>query len=260
MIAASSTSIAITLTIAGAILLIAAGGAIAWRARRPRQSPDIPDAMRPGPSDPDLEKPLLEKLQGWGIALTVFFMLWVPFTLLNEPDANAGQQERIVEAQIELGSHIVQPFSEENQAGFDCMRCHGVNLKGQEILAGDAVVRSADLTTVCSRKTVDEITTTIKEGQGEVMPSWGIEFKGAMNDQQVQALVQYIITIQDPAVVTAENNKCLNPDVGATPAAEASPAADGESPAADAESPAADAESPGPVDDAAAVDDDEQVS
>ena len=235
----------------GAVLVVVVGLIIAMKARRPRSGPDIPAAMAPGPSDPDLEKPLLEKLQGWGIVLVAFFVIWIPVYWLNEPSTNARQEQNVKEKQIELGGYIVKPFSEENQAGFDCMRCHGPQLQGQEILAGDTVVQSANLTNVCQRKTVDEITLAIEQGQGEVMPSWSIKYEGAMNDQQVQALVQYLISIQEG--VPDDQNKCLDPDAGTaeSPAADAgteSPApTDGASPAM--ESPAAPTEGETPVSD-----------
>ncbi len=66
---------------AGAIFLAIALGVLLARGRTRRQGPDIPSGMRPGPSDADLETPLLQKLQGWGVVLVVFFVVWVPVTL-----------------------------------------------------------------------------------------------------------------------------------------------------------------------------------
>ena len=58
----------IILAVGGAIFIAIAGGILVLRGRR-REEADIPNAMRPGPSDPDLETPLLQKLQGWGVLL-----------------------------------------------------------------------------------------------------------------------------------------------------------------------------------------------
>ena len=49
--------------------------------------------MRPGPSDPDLETPLLQKLQGWGVVLVLFFVIWVPAVWLLEPGTDLDQKE-----------------------------------------------------------------------------------------------------------------------------------------------------------------------
>ena len=39
--------------------------------------------MKPGPSDPALETPLLQKLQGWGVAFVLFFVISQGVLALN---------------------------------------------------------------------------------------------------------------------------------------------------------------------------------
>ena len=75
MMLALSKAQGLILAVGGAIVLLVAGGALLsrGRARRTEEPPRIPFAMRPGPSDPDLETPLLTKLQGWGVLLVAFF-------------------------------------------------------------------------------------------------------------------------------------------------------------------------------------------
>lgn len=228
----------ILLAAAGGIIIIAVVIILSLRGRKPggEALPDIPAAMKPGPSDPDLEKPHLEKLQGWGIVLVAFMAIWIPLYWLQEPTLNKEQVELLRTSSIERGHRITQPFGEENSAGVGCVRCHGPELRGQEMLAGANVVVSANLTTVCSRQDVAQITTSLKEGVGEVMPSWGVEYGGAMNDQQISDLISYIITIQDETEVPFEKNKCIN-EKAASPAPVV-PATDGASPAAGDASPA----------------------
>ena len=72
MMAAGSKA-GIVLLALGALLAITAGLALYLRGRTKEQAPDIPRGMRPGPSDPALETPLLQKLQGWGVVLVAFF-------------------------------------------------------------------------------------------------------------------------------------------------------------------------------------------
>ena len=62
----------------GAIFVIAAGAALYARSRQQEQRVDIPRGMRPGPADAALETPLLQKLQGWGVVLVVFFAIFIP--------------------------------------------------------------------------------------------------------------------------------------------------------------------------------------
>ena len=111
----------IILAVGGAIFVAIAGGVLVLRGRQRREA-DIPNAMRPGPSDPDLETPLLQKLQGWGVVLVLFFVIWVPAVWLFEPDQNLAQEKDLIHDAIARGKHAVQVYSEENQAGVGCVQ------------------------------------------------------------------------------------------------------------------------------------------
>lgn len=208
-------------------VLIAAGAALA-ALRRPRRTPelDIPAGMKPGPSDPDLEKPLLEKLQFWGVALVLLMALWTPAVWLFEPDTNADDTRTLIDESIDRGHLITMPFSEENQLGFDCERCHGRGLTGGLNVYNGQVVPVPNLLTVCERLTLEQIVATISEGRpGTDMPSWSIRFAGAMHDQQINDLVNYILSVQE---VQDEGNICINPPqtgTGASPTPTPSPSA-----------------------------------
>jgi mono/diheme cytochrome c family protein len=215
----------IVIALGGAVFLAVAGAVLLARSRRPRDGVEIPRTMRPGPSDPDLETPLLQKLQGWGVLLVVFLVVWVPATWLFEPDANLNQEEALTEDAIERGRHAVELFTEENQGGVGCVQCHGPTLEGG-IVANPAtaddqydVRATPNLTTVCGGPWhghpaihgLDDIYTTIEQGRGPIMPSWSIRFAGALNDQQINDIVTYIISIQDESVAFDEN-VCTNPE------------------------------------------------
>ena len=92
MVALTSTQ-GIVLAGVGVALLVVGGALVVARGRRRIEAPDIPRAMRPGPSDPDLETPLLQKLQGWGVLLVLFFVVWIPATWIFEPSQNLDQDE-----------------------------------------------------------------------------------------------------------------------------------------------------------------------
>ena len=84
------------LLVLGVVFVLAAGAALVLRSRVTREpSPDIPPAMEPGPSDPALETPLLQKLQGWGVVLMAFFVVWLPYNWLIEPSTNLKQEEAL---------------------------------------------------------------------------------------------------------------------------------------------------------------------
>ncbi len=135
MVAASSTAGVILLILGGALVLTA-GAALYLRGRSKEQAPDIPEAMRPGPADAALETPLLQKLQGWGVVLVAFLVVWMPYTWLREPSENLKQEEDLKAAAISRGERAVHLFSEENQLGVGCVRCHGPELRGGVIQVG----------------------------------------------------------------------------------------------------------------------------
>ena len=185
------------------------------------EAADIPNAMRPGPSDPDLETPLLHKLQGWGVLLVLFFVVWVPAVWLLEPSNNLEQEEALLTESIRRGSHEVELFTEENQAGVGCVQCHGSTLEGSRILNTESqtVIPTPNLTTVCGGPYTGhpliygmrDIVTTIEQGRGQ-MPSWSIRYEGALGDQQINDLLNYIVSIQDEERVPFEQNLCTNPE------------------------------------------------
>ncbi|MGB7805466.1 MAG: hypothetical protein WBM72_07680, partial [Actinomycetota bacterium] len=113
MMAAGSKA-GIVLLALGALLAITAGLALYLRGRTKEQAPDIPRGMRPGPSDPALETPLLQKLQGWGVVLVAFFVIWIPFSWVREPSQNLEQEQRLKTQALDRGARDVQLFSEEN--------------------------------------------------------------------------------------------------------------------------------------------------
>ena len=214
----------IILAVGGAIFVAIAGGVLVLRGRS-RQEPEIPNAMRPGPSDPDLETPLLQKLQGWGVVLVLFFVIWVPAVWLYEPQHNLEQEQDMIDAAIARGAHAVQLYSEDNQAGVGCVQCHGPTLEGSRIPNTQTpddpydVVLTPNLTTVCggpftghaSIYSLKDIYTTIEQGRN-LMPSWSIRYAGALGDQQINDIVNYIVSIQDKEQVPFEHNVCTNPE------------------------------------------------
>ena len=211
----------VILVVGGGIFVLIAGGVLVLRGRRAAARPDIPVAMRPGPSDADLETPLLNKLQGWGVLLVVFFVIWVPMTWLFEPDRNLSQEQALLTDAIQRGAADVQLFSEENQGGVGCVRCHGPELQGSRIIdtTTGTVIPTPNLTTVCGGPwtghakifSLNDIYATIEQGRG-IMPSWSIRFAGALDDQQINDIVTYNVSIEDTTQVTPAHNVCVNPD------------------------------------------------
>ena len=95
---ASTNYAAVTLIAAGGALIVGIVVVLVLRHRAKGTRAEIPAGMRPGPSDQALETPLLLKLQGWGVVLVTFFVLWFPVMWLvepgDEPQAGAGARHR----------------------------------------------------------------------------------------------------------------------------------------------------------------------
>jgi mono/diheme cytochrome c family protein len=226
---ALSTTQAILFTLAGVLLLAAGVGALLYSRRRPPEMPDIPPSMQPGPSDADLEKPNLEKLQGWGVMCFIFLAVYIPLIWFQEPNVNVLEEQELLTSAIERGERAVELFSEENPGGVGCVQCHGPGLAGGRILFQGEPYTVPNLTTVCGGPayghtlitSLDDVRNTIREGRaGTPMPSWSIRFAGSMNDQQIEDIVQYILSIQ---TVPFEDNVCVNPSALDTASPEATP-------------------------------------
>ncbi len=219
MLAASNTA-GVVLLILGGILVLTAGTALFLRGRTTERGPDIPRAMRPGPADGALETPLLQKLMGWSVVLVAFFAIWIPYAWLREPSVNLQQEEELKQQAIARGHAAVLLNSEDNLLGVGCVRCHGPELRGGVIQAGDGYAYPPNLTTICAGlfadpphsaiASIDDIYQVIQQGRN-VMPSWSIRYQGALDDQQINDIVNYLVYMSSPNV-PYEDNICVNPD------------------------------------------------
>lgn len=217
---ALSTTAGIALAVAGALIALAAVGGLWLRSRTREAGPDIPDAMKPGPSDAALETPLLQKLQGWSVLMLAFFVIWIPATWIFEPSTNLNQENELKELALSRGRRAVLPFTEENQLGVGCVRCHGPDLSGGVITLGEGYAFPPNLTTVCGGPntghaaiySTEDIYQVIAEGRPTAgMPSWSIRYEGALDDQQINDIVVYLVELSSENV-PFEQNVCLNPD------------------------------------------------
>jgi mono/diheme cytochrome c family protein len=216
MLAITNTQ-ALILAIVGSVVLLIGVASLVLRGRRKQTGPDIPAGMRPGPSDADLETPLLQKLQGWGVVLVTFFVVWIPLVLLQESTNNKQQEEDILTQSIERGHRGTLPFTEENQLGVGCTRCHGPELMGglpvpngvDEKTGVALYAPSANLTQVCNHLLIVQIEDVIINGRG-AMPAWSITTDGALNNQQIADLRNYLVEYSSETV-PFEQNLCTNP-------------------------------------------------
>jgi mono/diheme cytochrome c family protein len=186
--------------------------------------PDIPSGMRPGPSDDVLERRMIERFTGWNVAFVLFFAAWLPFVWFFEPNTNATDSVALTESSVNRGAGWFAVADEQNPTGFSCAGCHGAEAEGGLIPYQGQAYPVPSLHDVCARLTLEDVRQTIMEGrEGTPMPSWSIQFEGPMNDQQIDDLINYLLTLNEKNV-PFEQNKCTNPqaaaDGGGTEAAE----------------------------------------
>jgi mono/diheme cytochrome c family protein len=218
------STIATLALIAGIVVAVGfAAGVVAITLRgRARRGPDIPPAMKPGPADDVLERRSLDKIMAWGVVFTLIFALNVALVWLTEPATNVDDEIELVSRSVERGRLWFQVTSEENPTGFGCEACHGPEGTGGQVTpftdpnTGEQVMfPEPALNDVCTRRPIEEdggIREIIMEGSpGTPMPSWSVRFAGAMHDQQIQDLINYIVELNMETVGTGEENLCLNP-------------------------------------------------
>ena len=187
-------------------------GAVARR----RKPLSVPVGFRPAPSDDELETNVLERWQGWGTLSLVFLALFLPLYFVffeNQRSNDAALRQR--EESIIRGARIfaqAKPGAHGFQAG--CARCHGTYAGGGIVPQFRASADSPavdypapSLDEVFKRQIVDAKKTprdayrfvyqTIAQGRpGTPMPTWGLGYGGPMNDQQIEDVVNFLISIQ----------------------------------------------------------------
>ncbi|HVM15065.1 MAG TPA: c-type cytochrome [Egibacteraceae bacterium] len=196
----TTTTIAIgTLALAGVLVL----GFLVVNSRRPKRAyEDVPPAMRPGYSDEELEKTVIERYMAWGVVLTLFFAVFFPLYWLNETRRlNTEQRNFFVES-------VVRGEEDYTQM---CAECHGGDAGGGAATAPDdpeSVWPAPALNNIVARyednPNIDDIEefiiATIERGRpGTPMPAWGREYDGPLTDEQVENITNWILAQQvDP--------------------------------------------------------------
>ena len=183
--------------------------------RRRSADPSIPIGFRPAPSDDELETNVLERWQGWGLLLTLFLGIFLPTYVLffEKPRMEHAGLEQRAES-IERGSKHFALSTETNTSGYGCAQCHGANAGGGIVpnfksspTSKPVDYKAPNLREVFSRqlalkKTPTEayrfVFETIAKGRpGTPMATWGLGYGGPLNDQQLEDIINYLISIQE---------------------------------------------------------------
>ena len=164
-----------------------------------RRRGDIPLAMRPYHSDEELETTGLERAMAWGVALSMFSAVFVAVYWVIEPERIESKQDEFYRESVAQGRELYAA---------NCATCHGADAGGGSApnpYDSNAPWPAPNLANIHARYADSDIvadveaflTETIKQGRpGTPMPAWGAAYQGPMNDLQVQAVVDYLLSIQ----------------------------------------------------------------
>lgn len=189
---------ALVLTIAIALLL----GWMSYlyvntRRSRASASEAAPPNLSPPLSDDEFENTKLTRVLRAALFGSILLAVAMPWYAINEPDRQAAAADRILEQDIDEGSHWY------GIAGFQCAVCHGPSAGGGTVgfveprSRVDASWKVPALNDIFFRYGEDEVKHWIVFGRaGTPMPANGLDGGGAMSVQEVDQVIAYLQSIQ----------------------------------------------------------------
>jgi mono/diheme cytochrome c family protein len=191
-----------------ALAMVAVVGFFLLSASRSKKAVDnVPPAMRPGYSDEQLERSVLERYMAWGLVLTVFFAIFFPVYWVRETNRLTAATEQRFITQVVTGEAL---YTE------NCANCHGTNGGGggapspydaESIWPApnlrNIVLRYADNRNITDIE--DFIDQTLHYGRpGTPMPAWGEIGGGPLTDEDIRDITLWILNNQDDEEAVAE--------------------------------------------------------
>jgi len=155
----------------------------------------------------------LDRALTWGLVSLAFVAVGLPLYWLREPGRQEGAERGFAEESVERGELLFASTEDHSPhpaipCCFGCADCHGP--KGQGAVANYTLTNPDDptdvkqvqwrapaLNTVFLRFNRDEVRQILVYGRPNTpMPAWGVEGGGAMSDQMIDDLVNYLESIQ----------------------------------------------------------------
>jgi cbb3-type cytochrome c oxidase subunit III len=206
-----------------AVVILAFGVFLVVSALGPRRrKSDVAPALRSGPSDEELERRVLERYLALGAVATIFMAVFLPLYWLREPTRIDIKAEKFREESVKRGKIVYEaPVPGAPHFSANCARCHGLNGEGtvqpfQETKTyAEPPLRYIVARYKAAGRNDEDIRQLIRDAiergrPGTLMPTWGLQFGGPLNAQQVEDLISFIYSIQEaPSPVTTADGRQL---------------------------------------------------
>ncbi len=179
------------------------------RRSKPELGSEIELAANRGslPSDDELEGPRLEKVQAFGVLMLIILTLVLPIYWLREGGRRSGAETGFAERAANRGEAL--------SVELGCVNCHGADMNGanfapvvldignqfsdRDSFIVNTTWRGPAINTVFQRfdtgasslDEVEEVRNILVYGRG-VMPAWGLEGGGPLNDQAIDDIVAWL--------------------------------------------------------------------
>ncbi|HUO46350.1 MAG TPA: c-type cytochrome [Acidimicrobiia bacterium] len=189
-----SSSLVITLAVIGGVAWLTFLGVSALRARGKEE---VAPNLALGRTDEELETRRLERVQQAAVLLSAFMAVGLPLYYLGEEERQVSFVDQFNDESVNRGEHLIEEFG--------CFDCHGAGGSGggatyiEKRLGVSTQWFAPALDDVLYRYEADEVNFWITYGRPNTpMPAWGVAGGGAMNEQQVQDIVNYLAAHQIP--------------------------------------------------------------
>jgi mono/diheme cytochrome c family protein len=158
---------------------------------------------KPYVGDEELEGPKLDRSLFFGVVLVFICAAGIPIYWVMEPGRQENAAAGFGDVFASRGQELYEEASHDNPGGLGCAVCHGGTAGGvrEDFVLIDPVTddvsvvdwRAPATNTVLLRYSREEVTFILTYGRpGSPMPAWGVDGGGALNEQQVQNLVDYL--------------------------------------------------------------------
>jgi mono/diheme cytochrome c family protein len=178
---------------------------------RPGDEIETAPNRKPYLEDDAMEGPRLDRALSWGLITLAFVAIALPVYWLREPTREANALKGFDQRSVARGAELFESAQSKLPPGHiaaGCADCHGNKGQGGVVLFTLQDPRDKNkvipvkweapaLNTVLFRFSPDEVRKILEFGRPPTpMPAWGVNGGGALGDQQLDDLVNFLISIQ----------------------------------------------------------------